>query len=220
MCGRFTLIISPEILSKTFDLQELPIDLEPRYNIAPSQPIAAIRNIGEHNKLNFIKWGLLPHWARDTTHSPINAKSETVHEKPMFQHAIKYNRCIIPASGFYEWLPTKDNHKQPYYIRLLNSRIMGLAGLWERWNAEDGSEVETCCILTTEANELVKPIHDRMPVILQPDDYTLWLSRHMHDPHELQRMYKPYPSELMVANVVPDLVNNPRFDSPACIVQM
>lgn len=218
MCGRFTLQISSEILAKTFDLQEVP-DIEPRYNIALSQNIATVRHMGEHNKLDFIKWGLLPHWARDQTHSPINARSENVHEKPMFQHAIKYNRCIIPASGFYEWM-LKDNHKQPYYIRLSNSGIMGFAGIWERWNAEDGTEVETCCILTTPANELMKPIHERMPVIIQPDDYTLWLSRNMHEPLELQRMYKPYPPELMVAHPVPDLVNNPRFDSHACIVHM
>jgi putative SOS response-associated peptidase YedK len=219
MCGRFTLQVAPEVLAKTFDLQEIP-DIQPRYNIAPSQLITAIRHLGEHNKLDFIKWGLQPHWASDTTHSPINARSETVHEKPMFQHAIKYNRCIIPASGFYEWLPTEGNHKQPYYIRLLNSGIMGFAGIWERWNAEDGTEVETCCILTTSANELMKPIHDRMPVILQSEMYNLWLSRNMHDPLELQRMYKPYPPEQMVAHIVPGLVNNPKFDSPACIVQM
>jgi putative SOS response-associated peptidase YedK len=218
MCGRFTLHTPPEVLTKAFNLLELP-DLEPRYNIAPSQLIATVRHVGDHNKLDSITWGLHPSWSKDTTHTPINARSETIHEKPFFIHAIKYNRCIIPASGFFEWWP-EGNHKQPYYIRLLNSGIMGFAGIWERWNAEDGTEVKTCCFLTTFANEIMKPIHERMPVILSPDDYSLWLNRNMHDPLELQRMYKPYPPDLMVAHIVPDLVNNPRFDSAACIVQM
>jgi len=218
MCGRFTLQITPEVLAKAFELKELP-DIEPRYNIAPGQLIATIRHIGEHNKLDFIKWGFPPLWSQDMSPTPINARCETVHENPLFDHALKYTRCIIPASGFYEWLPN-DNHSQPYYIRLLNSSVIGFAGLFERWSAEDGTELESCFMLTTAANELMKPIHDRMPVILQPDDYNLWLNRHMHDPHELERLYQPYPSDLMVAHPVPDLVNNLRFDSAACIVHM
>jgi putative SOS response-associated peptidase YedK len=219
MCGRFTLQIPAEVLAKAFGLQELSL-VEPRYNIAPGQLVAAVRRIGDHNKIDFLKWGLLPEWEQDLTHTQINARSETVHEKPAFQHAVKCNRCIIPATGFYEWLPTEGSHKQPYYIRLLNSGVMGFAGLWERREAGDGSGLETCCILTTSANDLVKPIHERMPVILQAEDYDFWLDRNRHDPSELQRLYKPYPSDLMVAHVVPDLVNNPRFDSAACIVQM
>jgi putative SOS response-associated peptidase YedK len=219
MCGRFTLHSTPEVLAKAFDLQELP-DIEPRYNIAPSQIVATVRHVGDHNKLDFLKWGLLlPSGEKDVTYTSVNACCETVHEKPAFQHALKYNRCIIPASGFYEWV-SKDDRKQPYYIRLSNSGIMGFAGLWEKWNAEDGTELETCCILTISANELVQPIHERMPVILQPDDYSLWLDRHMHDPLELQRLYQPHPSDVMVVHPVPDLVNNPRFDSHACIVHM
>jgi putative SOS response-associated peptidase YedK len=218
MCGRFTLHASPGVLAKAFGLHGLP-DVEARYNIAPSQRITAVRHAGDHNKLDFIKWGLLPHWANDLNHPPINARIETVHEKPMFQHAVKFNRCIIPASGYYEWVP-EGNHKQPYYIRLLNSGIMGFAGIWERWNSVDGTEVETCCILTTAAHETMKPIHDRMPVILHPDDYSLWLNRNMPEPLVFQRLHKPYPPELMAAHIVPDLVTNPRFDSAACIVQM
>jgi putative SOS response-associated peptidase YedK len=218
MCGRFTLNITPEVLAKIFGLQEVP-QIEPRYNIAPSQNIATVRHIEDYNKLNFLKWGLIPSWSTDSTHTSINARSKTVHDKNTFAHAIKYNRCIIPASGFYEWLP-QENRKKPYYIRLLNSSVMGLAGLWERWKAEDGSELETCCILTTAANEIVKPIHDRMPVIIQPDNYNLWLNRNMHNPLELLHLYQPYPSDLMYAHPVPDLVNIPRFDSASCIVQM
>ncbi len=218
MCGRFTLNVSQEVLAKIFDLQEVP-QIEPRFNIAPSQAVATVRHIGEHNQLDNLKWGLLPNWFEDVTHAPINARSETVSEKPTFRHAIKYNRCIIPASGFYEWMPQGDR-KQPYYIRLLNSSVMGFAGLWETRKSGDGSELNTCCILTTEANDIVKPIHDRMPVILKPEDYSRWLSRNMHDPHELEKLYQSYPAELMYAHPVPDLVNIPRFDSAACIVQV
>ena len=219
MCGRFTLNAPPELLAKTFALQEHP-QIEARYNIAPGQRVAAIRHVDDHNRLDFLKWGLIPHWSKEVTHTPINARSETVHEKPTFSHALKHSRCVIPSTGFYEWVPTKDNRKQPYFIRLSNSGIMGFAGLWEGWTSEDGTEVETCCILTTSANEMMQPIHERMPVILQPDDYGLWMNRDFHDVHELQRLYQPYHSDLLVAHTVPDLVNNPRFDSHACIVQV
>src|SRR6266702_1239184 len=215
MCGRFTLNIPSEVLAKTFRLTEVP-EYEPRYNIAPSQSVPAVRHIGDHNHFDFLKWGLIPSGTNDITHSSINARSETAHEKPMFAHALKYNRCIIPSSGFYEW-GSQGEHKQPYYIRLLHSSVMGFAGLWEKWIDHDGLEVETCCILTTVANEIMKPIHDRMPVILQPDNYNLWLNRNMHDPHELNRLYKPFPPDQMIAHQVPDLVNNPRFDSLSCI---
>ena len=218
MCGRFTLNITPEVLAKIFDLKEIP-QLEPRYNIAPGQHIACIRQIGDHNQLDLLKWGLQPSWFEDAAHAPINARSETVHEKQTFAHAIKYNRCIIPVSGFYEWLP-QEGRKQPYYIRLLNSSVMGLAGIWETREAEDGTELNTCCILTTDANDIVKPIHDRMPVVLQPEAYALWLDRNRQDPHEFDTLYLPYPAELMYAHPVPDLVNIIRFDSASCIVQM
>jgi len=219
MSGRYTLQASPEVIAKTFDLQELP-DIEPHYNIAPGQRIAAVRHIGDRNRLDFLAWGLQPGGSQDTTPAPIIAHSETVHEEPLFMHAVTYNRCIIPASGFYEWLPGKGDHTQPYYIRLCNSGLMGFAGLWEKSKTEDGSEVETCCVLTTSANETVQPIHDRMPVILSPDEYGFWLNRHAQDPRELQRLYRPYPSDLMVSHPVPELVNIPRFDSAACIVHM
>ncbi len=217
MCCSFTLIIAPEALAKAFNLKEIP-DIEPRYNISPSQSVISIRHAGDHNKLDYLKWGLLPGRFEDVGITPIIARSETVHEMTTFQHAIKYSRCIIPASGFFEWLP-KDDFTQPYYIRL-NSSFVGFAGLWEKRKADDGTEIETCCILTTAANEVVKPINDRMPVILKPEDYNLWLDKSIYDSNELQRLYKPYSSALMVAYKVPDLVNNPRFDSAACIVRV
>jgi putative SOS response-associated peptidase YedK len=217
MCGRFTLIISPEILSKAFSLQETP-QIDPRYNIVPGQDVAVVRQIDGHNQLDLLKWGLIPSWFEDHTQAPINACAETVHDNDVFRHSIKFNRCIIPASGFYEWLPT-DGRKQPYYIRV-NSSLMGFAGVWERWQSEDGSEHDTCCILTTVANDIVIPIHDRMPVVLHPDDYDMWLNKNIHDPLELQRLYQPFPSDTMFAHPVPELVNNQRFDSPSCILQV
>jgi len=218
MCGRLTFNITSEALAKMFSLNDVP-QIEARYNIAPSQTIAAVRHVEDRNKLDFLKWGFIPKFSKDNTRTHTNVRSETVHEKPVFAHAIKYKRCIIPASGFYEWLQ-KDNHKQPYYIRLSNSAGFGLAGLWEQWSTEDGTEYETCCILTTDANEVVKPIHDRMPVILRPDDYNLWLNKNMHAPHELLRLFQPYPAELMIAHPVSNLVNNTRFDGASCILQM
>jgi putative SOS response-associated peptidase YedK len=218
MCNRFSLQVSPEVLAKTFDLQDVP-EFEARYNIAPAMNIAAIRHVGDRNKLDYMKWGLLPSWETDASHTSINARCESVDEKDSFRHSLKYNRCIIPASGFYEFLQ-KDNQKHPYYVRLTNSGLMGFAGLWERWEAKDGSQLETCCFLTTSANELVRPLNDRMPLILSPEDYDVWLNRNVHDPHELKKLYQPFPADVMFSYPVPDLVNNLRFDSPACIVHM
>ena len=220
MCGRFVTIIPPEELAKTFAFVEKP-QLEPRYNVAPSQQVAVVRSFGEHNVLTQMKWGLVPSWSKDQSIGShmINARSETVAEKPSFRHAIKFNRCIIPTSGFYEWLPV-EHHKQPYFIQMRDHSPMCFAGIWEHWTAPDKSVLETFSILTTSANSLVAPIHDRMPVILQPEDFNLWLSRNAHSPHELQRLYQPFPSDKMTAFKVPDLVNNPRFDSPACIVKV
>lgn len=218
MCDRFTLNIPPEVLVKIFELTEFP-QYEPRYNIAPSQKIASIRRIGDRNKLAFLKWDLIPSWSADASCVRVDARSEAIHDKPEFEHAVKYNRCIIPASGFYEWLPG-EYHNQPYYIRFSTSGLMAFAGLWERWKTVDGSELESCCILTTAANEIMKPIHDRMPVILSPEDYGRWLNPDLQDTNELKRLYLPFPADHMVAHPVPELVNNPRFDSASCIVQV
>jgi putative SOS response-associated peptidase YedK len=220
MCGRFVTDIPPEELAKIFGLIEAQ-KIEPRFNVAPTQLVGVVRNQGDHNRLDFLKWGLVPSGSKDLSFGShlINARSETVAEKPAFRHAIKYHRCIIPTSGFYEWAHS-DPKKQPYYIRLADHSPMCLAGLWESWKAPDDSELETFTILTTTANKLVEPIHDRMPVILHPDTFSLWLSHNMHDPEQLQPLYQPYPSAEMTAHKVPDLVNNPRFDSPACIAHV
>ncbi len=218
MCDRFTLNIPADVLTKTFDLAEVP-EYELRYNIAPNQHIVTIRNSGNKNRSGLLKWGLTPGEQSENHLSSTTACSETVNADPPFCHAIRYSRCIIPASGFYKWF-SAENNKRPYYIRLANSSLMGFAGLWERWETQDGSECETCCILTTEANELIRPVNDRMPVIIQPDSYNLWLDSTTYDLHDLQDLFEPYPSDLMVAYPVPELVNNPRFDSASCIVHM
>lgn len=218
MCGRFTSLLSPELLATIFDVPPPPA-VEPRYNIAPSQQVWVVRSDGDRNRLDHMKWGLIPSWAKDPrigSHT-INARCETVSEKPAFRHAIKYNRCIVPANGFYDWLHI-GNKKQPYYFHMADSGPMGFAGLWEQWQPPGEEEfLETFSILTTAANELVAPIKDRIPVILRPDDCGLWLNKNLHDPEQLRHLYRPFPSDLLTMHQVPNLVNSPKFDSPACI---
>lgn len=222
MCGRFVTVIPAEELRKIFDLIENP-PVEPRYNLCPTQQAGVIRCCDDtgHNRFDVMKWGLVPSWSKDPKMGShmINARSETVAEKPAFRHAIKYNRCIVPVAGFYEW-----NHdgkeKHPHYIYLKDSPVMALAGIWEHWKSPEGSVSETFSILTTAPNKLLSTLHDRMPVILNPNDYGLWLNKNLHDPHHLEHLYQPYPDEMLTYHKVPDLVNNPRFDSPACIIQV
>ncbi|MFA7405615.1 MAG: SOS response-associated peptidase [Pelobacteraceae bacterium] len=220
MCGRFVANIPTGELNAIFALSESP-QLEPRFNVAPTQQVAVIRNNGDHNHLDLLKWGFVPSWSKDLSFGShlINARSESVAEKPAFRHAIKFRRCIVPTSGFYEWSHT-GNKKQPYYFQLADHSPMCLAGLWESWKAPDGNELETFTILTTVANKLVEPFHDRMPVILHPESFALWLSHTMHDPEQLLPLFQPFPAQEMTVHKVPDLVNNAKFDSPACIAQV
>jgi len=218
MCGRFTSLLSPELLSIIFEIFPPPA-AEPRYNLAPTQKIGVIRSDGSRNELVEMKWGLIPSWAKDPKvgNSLINARSETVHEKPSFRHAIKANRCIIPASGFYEWSHVGDK-KLPNYIRMADNEVMAFAGIWEHWKVPGGDEVvESFSILTTTSNELIAPLHDRMPVILQRQDYGLWLDTNLSNPGELQRLYRPIASEQLEMYRVTDKMNSPRFNGPECI---
>lgn len=220
MCGRFVVNIPADELKKIFALIEAT-QLEPRFNVAPTQQVAVVRNDGDRNRLDLLKWGFVPGWSKDLSFGShlINARSETVAEKPAFRHAIKYRRCIITASGFFEWSHSAGK-KQPYYIQLADQTPMCLAGLWESWKAPDGSVIETFAILTTAANKLVEPIHDCMPVILHPDSITFWLNHTMNDPEQLQPLFQPFPASEMTAHKVSDLVNNPRFDAPSCIAKV
>lgn len=217
MCGRFVSDITPQQLVELFGLQEVP-QLKPCYNLAPSQLAPVVRNQGDHNRVDLLKWGLVPAWAKDPGigSQMINARAESVTEKPAFRHALKYRRCIVPVSGFYEWQHDGDHHKQPWLVRQADGTPLCLAGLWEAWKSPDSTLLETFTILTTSANPLLAKIHERMPVILPPDHLHLWLSHNMHDPDLLEPLYRPYPADSLTACKVSDLVNSPQNDSPAC----
>lgn len=180
MCGRFTLNETPSKLAEYFDLSG-DLDFSPSWNIAPATLINSIvADENENRHLKLMHWGLIPSWAKDKTISNrlINARGETVSDKPSFRNAFKRRRCLIPASGFYEW-KAENGKKQPWYISLKSGEPMAFAGLWETWHPKDGEEqIESCCIITTQANSFMEPIHDRMPVILNPEQWTLWLSQH------------------------------------------
>jgi putative SOS response-associated peptidase YedK len=221
MCGRFVLEISPELLMKVYRLPSIP-DWQPRYNIAPGQNVAVIRqHNGGDRALAWLQWGLIPSWAKEQSigHKMINARCETVHEKPSFKHAFQARRCIIPASGFYEW-EKRGPEKIPHYIHLRDHQIMSFAGLWEKWTSSEGKTLETCTILTTAANSLLKKLHDRMPVILHSEEIELWLNRGIDDVNRLKGLFHPYPSDQLAEYVVSKAVNHPANDSPACITPL
>jgi len=193
MCGRLVTAISPEMLKEVFNLIETPA-IESRYNVAPTQQVGVVRSCDDsnHNRFEFMKWGLVPSWSKDPSCSShmINARCETVAEKPAFRHAIKYKRCVVPVSGFYEWEHT-GQQKQPYFFHMADGSPMCLAGIWEFSKSQDGSILESFSVLTTASNKLIAPLHDRMPVILHPEDHFLWLNRNMHDTHMLESLYQP-----------------------------
>ena len=217
MCGRFALTISPKVLKELFQLAETP-QLPARYNIAPSQPVAAVvlSDDSTSRVLKMPQWGLLPAWAKDPASRFINARSETAGQKNTFKNAYKKRRCLIPADGFYEW-QKKRTPKQPYFFRRCEAIPMALAGLWERWTGPNGLVIESCAILTTAGNELMKPIHDRMPVIIDPKDFELWLDTTQFRADSLRKLLQPYPSEKMTCYPVSPVVNSPENDLPGCL---
>lgn len=197
-----------------------PPDLSPRYNVAPSQQIAVVRQQnGGDRELVMMQWGLIPSWAKDPTigHKMINARSETAHEKPSFKQALRSRRCIVPVSGFYEW-EKNGKEKIPHYIHLRDGDIMSLAGLWETWKSPEGERIETCTILTTAANSLLKPLHDRMPVVLHNEEFDLWFNREVDDINLLGELFRSYPSDRLEEHIVSKEVNSPSNDSTECIV--
>lgn len=210
MCGRFAQRRSPKTLAKQFQVTEVP-DIEARYNIAPTQNILAVQETPDGREMKWLKWGLVPSWAKDASMGArlINARSETVAEKPAFRDAFKRRRCLIPADGFYEWQRT-EGKKQPYFFQLKEEQLFGFAGLWDRWKGEDGSVIESCTILTTQANEVLAPVHDRMPVILHQDDYELWLDEDERKQELLKDLLQPYPADEMTSYPVSTSINNPR----------
>jgi putative SOS response-associated peptidase YedK len=219
MCGRYTLRTSPAEIAAIFSLLREP-DLTPRYNISPGQTVAAIRFDPERSphELVPLKWGLVPSWAKDPKigYRTINARGDTVATKPSFRAAFKRRRCLIPADGFFEWKKLDAKHKQPYYITQRDGRPFAFAGLYEHWSGPDGTPLDTCTIITTEANEPMSAVHDRMPVILAAEDYDRWIDP-SQDPGELQALIRPAPDDLLKFTPVSTLVNNPRNDRAECI---
>jgi putative SOS response-associated peptidase YedK len=220
MCGRFSLAATGEDIRDHYSLQQLPF-VEPRFNIAPTQPVAAIRlSATQERELAHFQWGLIPSWAKDPSlgSKMINARSETVAEKPAFRAAFKRRRCLLPATGFYEWQPV-NGRKQPMYIHRVGGGLLSLAGLWEVWQSPDGSLLETCAILTTSPNELMEQIHNRMPVIIDPVDYDMWLD--VQTPaDQLLHLLRPYHASRLAAYPVSTAVNRVQNDSPECMVPL
>jgi putative SOS response-associated peptidase YedK len=220
MCGRFALVTEKEILEMLFQLDySFDFDLKPRYNIAPTQqaPVVRLAAAGDKRELSLLKWGLVPFWSKDQTigNRLINARAETVREKPAFRDAFKKRRLLIPASGFYEW-KQEEGDKQPYYITAKNRELLSLAGLWERWDQGPEQTLETFTILTTEPNPLVAELHSRMPVIIPPQSYAAWLDLLTGEDH-LQQLLKPYPGEDLTYYPVSRLVNKTSNDLPELI---
>jgi putative SOS response-associated peptidase YedK len=215
MCGRYVLIAEPQQVQREFDLSSTPT-LAPRYNIAPTQPVAIITN-EKPDELTIVKWGLVPSWSKDPKvgSKMINARSDTAHEKPSFRSAFKRRRCLIPVSGFYEW-KTSDDSKQPHYIFVKDKDVFSFAGLWEVWHGPDGEQLWTCSILTTDANEKIEDLHNRMPVILDGDDRKTWLDEDA-EVAELRLLMKPFDSDKMDYYPVSKAVNTPRNDDPSLL---
>lgn len=200
MCGRFALNENPRKFAEHFHLPGDP-ELSSSWNIAPSLQIYTLTDDTEgHRHLNKMRWGLIPSWAKDATigNKLANARGETVAEKPSFRSAFKSRRCLIPASGFYEW-KTVNGVKYPWYISLKSGDPMAFAGLWETWHPKEGETIESCCIITTDANSLMEPIHDRMPIILDQDQWGTWLSPQIKQPDKLLPLIHPHDSNSMQA---------------------
>jgi len=220
MCGRYTLTASPEQLRQAFPGFDIPDQTPSRYNIAPTQPVAVIPNDGR-NRLDFYVWGLIPSWAKDPSigNRMINARAETLLEKPAFRAAFRRRRCLIPADGFYEWMQQPGSKtKTPMLIRKQAGKPFAFGGLWETWNSPDGSQILSCTIITTEPNPLMAAIHNRMPLILPEEAYDLWLEPGEARSETLQALLQPYPAQEMEAFPVSTLVNSPSNDVPDCVL--
>lgn len=218
MCGRYALY-GPHSRHREHFAATNELDFQPHFNIAPTQTVPVVRADEAGNRLfTLARWGLIPSWVNDTAgfQQPINAKAETAAIKPMFRDAFRRSRILVPADAFYEWM-SKDG-KQPYLIRLKDGEPMGIGGLMERWNGPDG-EVITFTILTTDANPLVAKIHERMPVIIRPEDYGVWLDPKLGDVTKVQTLIRPYPERFMEVYPVSRKVNSPKNDSPDLVEQ-
>lgn len=224
MCGRFTLTATIEELLDRFDI-DFFLEQEnylPSYNVAPSQSVLAVINNGSPNKMGFLRWGLIPPWAKDMSigHKMINARSETLLDKPSFRTPYKKKRCLIVADSFYEWKRLDEKNKTPMRIKLKDNGLFAMAGLWEKWVSEEGKSIFSCAVITTEPNKLVRNIHDRMPVILKPEDEKIWLNSNIDDINQLNKLLVPLDENLMEAYEVSQLVNSPKNNSIELIQQI
>jgi putative SOS response-associated peptidase YedK len=222
MCGRYTLTTGKKEIAEQLSLFDVP-DLDPHFNIAPTQSVPVARRLPDQprGEVVLLRWGLVPSWADDRAigNRLINARAETVADKPAFRAAFRKRRCLVLADGFYEWQKTGSPKKQPYYFKLKDDGLFAFAGLWEHWDKE-GEVVESCTIVTTDANELLRPMHDRMPVILHRGDYERWLDPSNQTAKDLLPLLRPFPAEEMRAYPVSLHVNNPRHDDPNCVVPL
>jgi putative SOS response-associated peptidase YedK len=213
MCGRFVLCSPTKTIIEEFRIDKNTLEYMPSYNIAPTQNVVIVKKDGTRTLTQY-KWGLIPSWAKDPSigHSMINARAETIADKPAFRSVFKNQRCLVVADGFYEW--KKGKVKIPVYIRLKSGKPFGFAGLYNIWTSPKGEEIRTCTIITTEANEIVSSIHDRMPAIISKDDYDYWLDPTTFDREKLLSLLKPYDSEKMELYAVSKRVNTPSYNAP------
>ena len=218
MCGRYRLTRHKEVVEEHFGV-EIEGDLAPRYNIAPTQPVATVRQRPDAPKRQFswMKWGLIPHWAKDASagYKMINARAETAADRPAFREALERRRCLVPADGFYEWQKIGKS-KQPFCFTLTDEGVFAFAGLWERWKNPQGQWIETCSILTTKPNRLLEDVHDRMPAMLRPEDYELWLDPGERRVESVIELIKPFDSDRMKRYPVSTRVNNANIDDADC----
>jgi len=217
MCGRYTLTSLPEALRALFRYEEQP-NFPPRYNVAPAQPIAIVRLVDGKRQFALVRWGLLPSWVKDpkTFTLLLNARGESICEKPAFRAAMKRRRCLIPADGFYEWQAAGDR-KRPFYVRAKSGAPLAFAGLWETWTGPNGEELETAAIVTTRANRTLSAIHERMPVIVPPEAFDLWLDSANVDATTAAALIVPAPDNLLEAYEISTAVNRTANDNPKLI---
>jgi len=220
MCGRFTLFLSIAEITDEFEVYDVDWIQEPSYNIAPGQNIAGVLKKDGNKSLTTLRWGLIPHWAKEENigYRMINARAETLTQKPTFSRPLKTQRCIIPANGFYEWKQDiVSRRKAPFYIKLHSGKPMGFAGLYDTWRSKEGKIITSCTIITTKPNALIEQLHNRMPVILEPNSREMWLDKAIQEPRELIPLLKPYDANEMAMYEVSKMVNSIKFNGPDCI---